>query len=577
MMDQYSAYFFRSSMFMRLDATGGSESWHGLLRTFQEFPDLAYMWRTFDLIEHVPNRAVQVTDTVVRIEDRYLDVRRGGLVPPPPRSRWSEPGVGVDGWLWKIGSAIGPGPVVLTFTPDGEQAWMVHVPTGAWSGPFDPKPSDLGDPLELDTFLVLPGLADPNARTIYVLKGPAEDGGDGQAWIYDLATGDNLDVQAATNRFPGLATFGGVVDCACVVYGSFDVPGRARYTRELSDSFFDELSAIASTFGLSPHDLALVLEAISGLNPAAYHPAGRFGLLQFSADELAAMGLQQPEQLFSFTAVEQLDVVRARLQQLGISGAASAGHLWAAFLIPGFDAMGAPMSLVIAASQGPDPAIYERLAVLDSLNLGFVRLNALTLHLQQIAGGERWNELSQRLLGQPVNPLAPDIDTVEFVDWLSVDTAGTATGTLLFADVTLTGGVIGRFSVLDGSSNAFDTDAYTPRRANSDLVYIEGLPSAPRFTLTFSSPIRDPMLQLASFGSVMTFDPGTELTLISGDDTLKVDGNTVTGAVFGSADSNGTFRVSGLFMTLGFTVAYVGPGAGPDGVYMQIGGSAPPP
>ena len=583
----YSAYFFRSDLCTRLDAGEAGESWREPSGTLDEFPELAYLWRTHASDEAPPQHAVQVTDSVVLISkphpddapgrSRYLDVRRGRLVPPPPRARWTEPGVGVDGWIWERGCALAPGPTVLAIRPDGNECWTVHVSTGTWTGPFPVKPSDMGDPLDPATFVVLPGLADPDARTIYIFKGTSEQGGDGQAWTYDLQTGEGIDVQSATDQFPGLATFGGVVDCAAVAYGSFDLPGRARHTRQLSDGFFDELRAVGQAFEIEPVDLALVLEAISGLRAGAYHPAGRFGFLQLSADELAAIGLNEPEHLFDLTALRQLDVVRAHLGLVGIHAASSAAHLWAALLLPGFDAVGAPLETIVAARKDPDSGLYERLVAFDPFGRGSVSLNTLDAHLLQLRTGERWNEIVRRVTRLPVGPLAPVRDFVEFVDWVTADVdSGSAKGILHGDEVTFVG-PLGDASVLDGTFPLFGTDEFTPRLSGSDDLYLVALDEH-LCTVTFTSPVQDPVLQLASLGSVITFAPGTIVTRISGDEKVTLVGSSVTGTGAGSLDGNATIGLSGVFMTIAFTLKSNFPrGARGDGIYVQVGGSRPTP
>ena len=67
------------------------------------------------------------------------------------------------------------------------------------------------------------------------------------------------------------------------------------------------------------------------------------------------------------------------------------------------------------------------------------------------------------------------------------------------------------------------------------------------FTIRSGAPVQDLVLQLASFGSVFTFLPGTPVTKVSGDPTLTVTGNTASGFAAGSMDSNGTLRLYGLY------------------------------
>ena len=554
-----SVFFFTGGSYARLDFGVAGEMWREPRSIWDDYPGLGFGPLIDPATGFQVHDVLQVTDTVVKVEGVYVDLRRGCRVPPPPRARWAEPGVGVDGYMWERGSALAPGPTVLALDRVHE-AWIVHVPTGTWTGSFD-----IPAFMDLHTSVVLPSLADRDARTVYIFNVGGDRSPDlNHIWIMDLQTGAGFEVQLAVDRFPGLAAFDGVVDCAGVAYGDFDRPARARHTREVADSFLTELAKVASVFVIEPVDLALVLEAISGLRADAFHPAGRFGLLQLTGSELESLGVDDPEQLYALTPLRQLDVVRARLELLGISAPASAAHLWAALLVPGFDGMGAKLDATVAARHGPDAELYERLAAFDPHVLGTVKLDALDAHLFQLRSGERWNELVCRLTGLAVGPLAPNPDVVEFVDWLTADAgAGRATGRLHGQGVTLTG-PIGDASYLHGTFPLFDTDMFTPRLSLSDCVYLLGL-DGHSYTFAFDSPVQDPVFHLASFGSTMTFDPGTVVRRVSGDATFAARDNVVTAESMGSFDGNGTVALSGVFRTITVTLTYDGGGgAGRD-------------
>lgn len=171
----------------------------------------------------------------------------------------------------------------------------------------------------------------------------------------------------------------------------------------------------------------------------------------------------------------------------------------------------------------------------------------------------------QVLLSDPASAAPP-----EFTDWISADPTS-ATGTLHGHEVRLTG-PIGTGSDFNATFTLFDSDAFTPRLAASDCVEIVG-GAGHTFTLAFGSPVQDPVLLLASFGSIMTFAPGTVVRRLSGDAGFTVTGNLVTG-VAGQTDSNGTVRLTGVFTTIGFTVTTNLPDTAiPDGIFLQVGGS----
>ena len=178
----------------------------------------------------------------------------------------------------------------------------------------------------------------------------------------------------------------------------------------------------------------------------------------------------------------------------------------------------------------------------------------------------------QVLLGDPV-AAPPAAHATNFVDWRQV-ADNHATGVLLGGDVTLTG-PIGSGSSTDALFRGYDTESFEPRIVASDCVEIRGGPGH-TFTLTFSTPVHDPVLLLASMGSVIAFTPGTAVTKVSGDAELVVEGATVTGSVSGSQDSNGVVRLTGIFTTIEFSAVTNGTTPGVlDGIYLQVGASRP--
>ena len=230
---EYSAWFFAGGSYVRMDVGEAGESWRAPRSIWDDYPELSF-GPLFEPIDSFGvHDVLQVTDTVVKIEGRFLDVRRGCLVPPPPRARWAEPGVGVDGYMWERGCALAVGPTVLA-VDRVHGAWTVHVPTGTWTGSF-------GAPLNMDLFtsIILPSLASASDRHPLQLHpgSPSSPGDPGQIRIFDLATAEGFGQQATTDRFLGLAAFNGQVDCAGVAYGDFDRPARARHTRGCPTAF----------------------------------------------------------------------------------------------------------------------------------------------------------------------------------------------------------------------------------------------------------------------------------------------------------------------------------------------------
>lgn len=118
-------------------------------------------------------------------------------------------------------------------------------------------------------------------------------------------------------------------------------------------------------------------------------------------------------------------------------------------------------------------------------------------------------------------PLSQELTPDDFVSWRSADANG-ATGTLHGNSVTLSGPMGTAFYLHDDYPN-FNRQDFTPQMPNTGMVEIQGA-QANTFTLTFQTPVADPVILLGSLGSVMTFPPGTQVSEISGDDGFHAAG-----------------------------------------------------
>jgi hypothetical protein len=173
--------------------------------------------------------------------------------------------------------------------------------------------------------------------------------------------------------------------------------------------------------------------------------------------------------------------------------------------------------------------------------------------------------------GRAVGSDATDVVSprLAFTDWTVIG-ENQAEGTLHGQPVTLTG-VLGTGSVTDGTFPLYGSGAFSPPLPGADTVNIVAQ-GGRTFTIRFGVPVQDLVLQLASFGSVFTFLPGTPVTKASGDPTLTVTGSTASGFAAGSIDSNGTLRLYGLYTSLEFQAEpNFADGDIPDGIYLQIG------
>jgi hypothetical protein len=165
----------------------------------------------------------------------------------------------------------------------------------------------------------------------------------------------------------------------------------------------------------------------------------------------------------------------------------------------------------------------------------------------------------------------------DFADWTSVTgSPATASGTLHGSAISLSGTNVlsgSGTSVTDATSTVFNRSDFTPALATSDAIGFRG-DSGNSYTLTFASPVTDPIIHFASLAATLHFPSGTAITRLSGDAEFSVSGSDVIGQVEAPTDdANGTVRLTGTFSSLAFTTEF----AGTDGVYLQVGATVPSP
>jgi hypothetical protein len=147
-----------------------------------------------------------------------------------------------------------------------------------------------------------------------------------------------------------------------------------------------------------------------------------------------------------------------------------------------------------------------------------------------------------------------------------------ARGVLDGVSVRLAGGDI---TVDQPGFTGFDSDLFRPRLQTTDAFEILGTGAGATYTITFGAPIRDPIFHFYSLASRVVFFDTTNVVKVSGDSTLIVSSNTVSGTVTtGGLDSRGTVRLEGDFTSVSFSVTY-GTGNDIDGISIQVGGIDP--
>ncbi|HWC26884.1 MAG TPA: thrombospondin type 3 repeat-containing protein [Solirubrobacteraceae bacterium] len=169
-----------------------------------------------------------------------------------------------------------------------------------------------------------------------------------------------------------------------------------------------------------------------------------------------------------------------------------------------------------------------------------------------------------------VTGVASSQSASDFADWttLSGELAPVASGTLHSDSISFSGTAVLASSTTDGSSTVFNRPEFTPPLPSSDAINFNAA-SGNSYTLSFGSPVADPVLHLASLGSTLSFPAGTRVARLSGDAEFGVSGSDVAGQLQGPTDDgNGTVRLSGRFSSIAFTTTSA---AAVDGVYLQVG------
>jgi len=174
-------------------------------------------------------------------------------------------------------------------------------------------------------------------------------------------------------------------------------------------------------------------------------------------------------------------------------------------------------------------------------------------------------------------PSASALTDQDFADWTSVSgSPAVASGTLPQGQtVSLSGTNVSTppQSVVDGSATVFNRADFTPPLATSDAIHFISS-TGNSYSLTFGTPVTDPVLHFGSIGSTLEFPSGTVITRLSGDGQFAVSGSNVVGSFEPPTDDgNGTVQLSGTYSSLSFSTTF----AGSDGIFLQVGVAPPPP
>jgi hypothetical protein len=226
------------------------------------------------------------------------------------------------------------------------------------------------------------------------------------AWGYQIFDLDNLTTDGVT-------------------YGDGPAPGSvpAGYTRlwsaiadpeswhrlhpagEVGRDVLEAIAAAATAGGVSAKELMSVMNAESGLRTTAFHPAGRYGLLQLTADQLRAAGWTGTPDEYLTAGAGQLPVIGTYLRSLAIPADIDDTGLWIWHLLLPADRAAFDPTKVIAAPGGPRADLFASHGVADMDGDGRLMATDLQQYLRSLRSDSRQVELQERLLRLgPVTP-----------------------------------------------------------------------------------------------------------------------------------------------------------------------------
>jgi hypothetical protein len=165
---------------------------------------------------------------------------------------------------------------------------------------------------------------------------------------------------------------------------------------EFSRSMLEAINTTALQTGGGAAELLSVMNAESGLRTNAYHPAGRYGLLQMSADQLRAAGWAGTPDEFLDAGERQIPVIRTHLAGLGMPHETDETGLWLCLLLPANERVGLELDTVIAAPNGPRPQLWATHGIADVGGDGQLTVDDLRRYLRSKRRDPTLTELLRR-------------------------------------------------------------------------------------------------------------------------------------------------------------------------------------
>lgn len=172
-------------------------------------------------------------------------------------------------------------------------------------------------------------------------------------------------------------------------------------TSDLSDGFFEAVTATSDTLGCTPLDLLGVMMNESGVKAAAHNPNGdASGLIQFMPQTLANLGWTAGHDAFrSLSAEEQMPFVERYFTPYVHQDLSSAARLYQATFLPATLGLGSDFDVVICGKDGPNAFAYGPNQGFDRDHKGFITVGDLQAAVDRACQGLRWDEIAGRANG----------------------------------------------------------------------------------------------------------------------------------------------------------------------------------
>ena len=189
----------------------------------------------------------------------------------------------------------------------------------------------------------------------------------------------------------GMAPFDG----AWLMTGDPEQWPAPQLTRDVPDSLLRTVRDAAVGADVPPDVLLAVAYAESGMRMTAYHPAGRYGLLQLTAVQLEESGWADlPGNVLDAMPEELTPVLTAYLLNAGIPADADEAAVWTSLLLQGLDF---GPGTVVGAIGGPREDVFASHNVADTDGDGVITPENLHRYLRSRRHEPRLLELRERM------------------------------------------------------------------------------------------------------------------------------------------------------------------------------------